>query len=152
MKRILNLLFLAVANGFLLVGGCSKDAANPAVPSSSNQQTESPHGAVSAKTNTAPVSAQNADPVIQTDSLNFTGIELPHFLEFYAAISKAQLDTNQLGEVRGRYIAFRNTNEVTRSELIRLFDQALSDQVGIVATHLDAEHVVFKFRSSGAEK
>ncbi|MBP9901257.1 MAG: hypothetical protein KBH45_07350, partial [Verrucomicrobia bacterium] len=92
------------------------------------------------------------DPVIQTDSLNFTGIELPHFLEFYAAISKAQLDTNQLGEVRGRYIAFRNTNEVTRSELIRLFDQALSDQVGIVATHLDAEHVVFKFRSSGAEK
>ena len=108
--------------------------------------------AVGAKTDTPPVSSQKSETVIPAGSLNFAGIEVAHFLQFYAAISNAQLDTNQLGEVRARHIAFTNINEVTRSEAIRLFDKALYDQTGIVATHPDAEHVVFRFRSSGDGK
>jgi hypothetical protein len=33
-------LLSAIASSFLLVGGCSKDAATPTVPKSSNQQTQ----------------------------------------------------------------------------------------------------------------
>ena len=108
--------------------------------------------AVGAKTNTAPVSSLKSETILPAGTFNFAGIEVSDFLRFYAAISQAQLDTNRLGELRGRYIAFTNTNEVTRPEAIRLFDKALYDQAGIVATHPDAEHVVLRFRSSGDEK
>ena len=61
----------------------------------------------------------------------------------------AQLDTSQLGKLPPVIIRFKNTNDITQSEAVRLLDKVLYDQAGIVGTHSDARHVVFKYRSSG---
>ena len=127
----------------VFAASCSKSPSKP---------TESSPAVVSADTNAAMGSAKLPDPIVPAGSINIIGIELSQFMPLYAALADAQLDTSQLGKLPPIIIRFRNTNDVTRSEAVRLLDKVLYDQAGIVATHPDTKHVQFKYRSSGNEK
>jgi hypothetical protein len=106
--------------------------------------------AVSADTNTAKGPSQLPD-IIPAGSINMI-LELPQFLQFYASFTEAVPDTSQLGKLPPAIIRFKNTNHVTRSEALQLLDKVLYDQAGIVVTHPDTKHVVFKLRSAVEKK
>ena len=127
----------------VFVASCSKGPSKPKESSPAN---------VNGDANAAMGSARLPDPIIPAGSINIIGIELSQFMPLYAVIADAQLDTRQLGKLPPIIIRFRNTNDVTRSEAVRLLDKVLYDQAGIVATHPDTKHVLFKYRSSGNEK
>ena len=140
MKRR-NLTTSIVLLSVLLVAGCSK------APS---QTADSSQMSPSQTTNSTPGSAEpkEKDEVIPAGSVKLVGVELSQFLPIYAAYAKAQIDTSQLGTpLPSILVRFTNTNAVTRSEMVQLFDRVLYDQAGIVATHPDKTHVVFKHRS-----
>ena len=122
-----------------LAAGCSK---------SPSQTTESSAISASAASNSAGSSAKSQDAIVPAGSINFINVDLSQFLQFYSAFARAQLDTSQLGSpLPSILIHFTNTNAVTRTEAIRLLDRALYDQAGIVVTHPDKTHAVFKHRS-----
>jgi hypothetical protein len=126
----------------LLVAGCSKA---PSQTADSSQIT------ASQTTNSTASSAEplEKDEVIPASSVKLMGIDLSQFLDIYAAYAKAQIDTSQLGTpLPGVLIHFENTNAVTRSEMVQLFDRVLYDQAGIIAKHADKTHVVLRHRSS----
>lgn len=123
----------------VFVAGCSKAPSQPAESSSIS---------VSATTNRTASLAKPHDAIVPAGSINFINVDLSQFLQFYSAFTGAQLDTSQLGSrLPSILIHFTNTNAVTRTEAIRLLDRALYDEAGIVATHPDKTHVVFKHRS-----
>lgn len=125
----------------LLAAGCSKA---PSQAADSSQIT------VTQTTNSTTSSSKppEKEEVIPAGSVKLMGIDLSQFLDIYAAYAKAQIDTSQLGTpLPPVLIHFENTNAVTRSEMVQLFDRVLYDQAGIVAAHPDETHVVFKHRS-----
>ena len=106
----------------------------------------------SAATNNSTGSPRPADEIIPAGRIKFINAELSQVLEFYAALSEAQLDSTQLGKLQPLLISFENKKDVTRSEALLLFDTAFHDQAGIVVTHPDRKHAVFRFRSARNEK
>jgi hypothetical protein len=74
-------------------------------------------------------------------------LQLPKVLELYAEITGAQLDTNQIARAFPVVISVENKKDITRAEAIKLFDKAFHDQAGLVVTHPDAKHVVFRMRT-----
>jgi hypothetical protein len=98
----------------------------------------------------------NATKVVQSEfpagRIKFINTELPQVLGLYADLSGAQLDTNQIARAFPVLISFENKKDMTRAEAIKLFDKAFHDQAGLVVTHPDAKHVVFRMRTSGDEK
>lgn len=139
--KALSLSINIVPLSVLLVAGCSK------APS---QAPDSSPNTVSQTTTNAASSAGQArkDEVIAAGSVKFMGIDLPQFLRTYAVFANAQVDTSQLGgPLPPVMIHFENTNAVTRSEMVELFDKVLYEQAGILATHPDKNHVVLKHRS-----
>lgn len=92
------------------------------------------------------------DAIIPAGSINIIGMKVSQLMPLYADLADAQLDTSQLGELPPINIRFKNTNDVTRSEALQLLDKVLYDQAGIVVTHPDTKHVLFRYRSSGNEK
>ncbi len=136
MKKSIAFIFTAIS---LFLAGCSKAPSQP---------TESSPSSVSATTNSTASLAKPQDAIIPTGKINLINVDLSQFLQIYSALAGAQLDTSQLGSpLPSILIHFTNTNAVTRSEAIILFDKALYDQAGIVATHTDKTHVVFNHRS-----
>jgi hypothetical protein len=125
----------------LLVAGCSKGP---------SQAVDSSQSTASQTTNSTTSSSEppEKEEVIPAGSVRLTGVQLQQFLDIYAAFAKAQIDTSQLGkQLPPILIHFENTNSVTRSEMVQLFDRVLYDQAGIVVTHPDKTQVVFKHRS-----
>ena len=113
------------------------------------QTTNSPRTpATGIVTNAAtPSQPQKKEMLIPAGSVNFVNVNVSQFLQIYGAYTGAQVDTNRLGARLFVLIHFTNTNAVTRSELIRLFDQVLYEQAGIEATHPDKTHVILELRS-----
>src|SRR6478672_1761614 len=111
------------ANAVLLVAvfaaNCAKSPSKP---------TESSPIVVTSATNTTPGSANLPDAIIPGGTINIIGIELSQFLPLYADIAGAQLDTSQIAKLPPVTIRFKNTNDVTRSEAVRLLDKVLYDQ------------------------
>jgi len=136
-----------IVNATLVVGvfavGCSKNPSKPPEFSAAFS---------GENTNAALGAAPPPDPVIPAGTINIIGIELSQFLPLYAEIADSQIDAGQLGKLPPVLIRFRNTNDVSRSEAVQLLDKVLYDQAGIIATHSDAKHVQFKYRSSGSKK
>ena len=127
-----------VVLSILLAAGCSQ------APRQTNESTNIP--ATTTNSRTASLT-QPADPIMPAGSINIIGLELAEALKIYAALAGAQLDTSSLGTTLPPVvIQFTNTNAVTRSEAVRLFDRALYEQAGLVATHPDKTHVVFEHR------
>jgi hypothetical protein len=127
----------------LFVAGCSQAPSQP---------TKTSTVGVSATTNSTASLTKPHDHIVPAGSINIVGLELSQFMPLYASLSDADLDTSQLGKLPPIIIRFKNTNDVTRSEAIRLLDQVLYQQAGIIASHPDAKHVHFKYGSSGNEK
>ena len=121
-----------------LVVSCSR------APSSSTESSGSP---TIAETNSASKSSQSPEVIIPAGNVNLNGVDLSQFLYLYAQLSNAKLDTSQLGKLPHTKIYFSNTNDVTSSEALLLFDKVLYDQAGIVATHVDTSRIVLKLRS-----
>jgi hypothetical protein len=143
---IRNLTANIVALSALLAAGCSKA---PSQAANSSQM------AISQTTTSTASSAKppEKDEIIPAGSVNLMGIDLSQFLGIYAALAKTQVDTSQLGvPMPPVLIHFKNTNAVTRSEMVQLFDSVLYDQAGIVAVHPDKNHVVLQHRSSTSNR
>ena len=135
-----NLITIIVVLAALLVASCSK---------APNQAADSSQITLSQTTNSTTSSTKPSDKeeVIPAGSVKLKGVELSQVLSLYAALAKAQIDTSQLGTPPPPlFVHFEITNAVTRSEMIQLLDTMLYDQAGIVATHPDKTHVVFKHR------
>jgi hypothetical protein len=136
-----------MVNATLLVSvfaaGCSKNPSKPPKFSATFS---------GANTNAVLGPATPSESVIPAGTINIIGIELSRFLPLYSDIADSQIDVGQLGKLPHVIIRFTNTNDVSRSEAVQLLDKVLYDQAGIIATHSDAKHVQFKYRSSGSEK
>jgi hypothetical protein len=136
-----NLITNIVVLSALLAAGCSK-APSQAADSSQIPRSQTPNSTTSAS------KPSEKEAVMLAGSVKLMGVELSQFFRLYASYAKAQVDTSQLGTpVPPLFIHFENTNAVTRAELVQLLDRVLYDQAGIVATHPDKTHVVFKHRS-----
>ena len=105
-----------------------------------------------ARTTNPPGSLQRASKIIPAGGIKFFSIELSQLLPFYAEYAGAQLDTSELGKLQPLQISFENKKDVTRSEIVQLLDKALYDQIGIVVSHPDSKHAVFRFRSTQDKK
>jgi len=130
------------ASALLLVAvfaaSCSK---SPSSPAESSPIVSSPD------TNTTTRTTAPPNDIIPAGTINLIAVDLPQFLALYADIASAQLDTSQLGKLPPVIIRFKNANDVTRSEAVRLLDKVLYDQAGIIVTHPDAKHALFEYRS-----
>jgi hypothetical protein len=135
-----NLLTNIAVLSALLVASCSK-APNQAADSSQITSSQTTNRVTSS---TKP---SEEEGVIPAGSVKLMGVELSQVLRLYGNYAKVQIDTSQLGTpIPPLFIHFEITNAVTHSEMVQLLDKMLYDQAGIVATHPDKTHVVFKHR------
>ena len=135
-----------------LRNGTKPDAARNAAGPLSSRPSESSPTITSGNTNAAIGPANLPDVIIPAGKIYIIGMALRQFIPIYAEIADAQLDVSQFGTLPLVIVRFSNTNDVTRSEAVRLLDKMLYNQAGIVAVHADAKHVQFKYRSSESEK
>ena len=86
-------------------------------------------------------SVQRSDAVIGPGLIDFRNAELSQVLQVYSELAGAQVDTSQIKNLPPLLILFRNKQALTRSEAVRLLEQALLDQAGIKASYPDGKHV-----------
>ena len=96
---------------------------------------------------------KQATPLLPTTEIpayqyHLTNTSLVQVLDLYASIQNAELDVSD--EIRHLSphvgITLGTSNAVTRLEAVRLLDQALLNQAGIVAIHSDTNHVILKLQ------
>ncbi len=84
---------------------------------------------------------------ISRGAINFSNTPISMILEFYAALANATVDAGD-GITNSVYgITFTNTNDLTRSEAVQIFEQVLLDQAGIQAIH-SGNLVIFKLNAA----
>ena len=84
-------------------------------------------------------------------AINFINVPFSEILPYYATLAQAQMDTDKLQPLPGVLISCQNTSPLTQAEAVQLFDKVFYD-CGIVATHVDTNHVVFTYRAAERKK
>ena len=66
---------------------------------------------------------------------------------FYGDLAGARLEVDEQVSSSGMRISFKNTERVSRADLLRLLDNVLLEQARIEVTHAENNRVTMRFRN-----
>jgi hypothetical protein len=145
MKNIAQIITFTVLASLLV--GCSKHSLDSSqlvmfVPDKPSQVAVPPIP--------APAGRSSAD--IPADCIHLSGIELSQALSLYANLADAQLLIEPRLQSLHVSIAFNNLQDLTRIEGVRLFEEVLHKQAGLVFEHQDARHIAIRLETNSVTK
>ena len=85
-------------------------------------------------------------------SLAFSGIGLSEALTYYAVVADAKLEVDPRVLSIPGWITFSNREELTHSEAVRQFEEALHRQAGLVFEHYNARNVGISLETNSVAK
>jgi len=96
-------------------------------------------------------SAQQPSPALDSSNnsrlagvISFGGIDLDEVFKIYGELAQARLDIEEQVKSLPAKIRLTNTTIASREEAIRLLDNALLAQAGIVVTHPETNRVIMR--------
>jgi hypothetical protein len=102
----------------------------------------------SARTGPAKIVTGGSVADIPAGRINFINADLSQVLSIYGALANAELLVEQGVRLPPALITLSNRQDLTRTEALRLFEETLREQYGLVVEHPDAKH--FTVRPSGS--
>ncbi len=90
--------------------------------------------------------AAGKDQTVQ--ELDFNGVSVRDVLDVYKALTDAELDVQVPQRAQAARITLKPVGPMSRSEAIRLMEQAMRNQAGVVATRLDTKHILVSYDES----
>lgn len=142
MKTTLTILSLG-----LLLCGCSKRSPDSPTlvefaPDKSMESVASP--------GPAPVGRSSAD--LPAGSIYFSGVGLSQVLTIYATLADAQLLIEPRVQSLHVSVTFSNRQDLTRAEALRLFEESLHEQAGLVFKYQDTRHISISVETNSVTK
>ena len=142
MKTTLTILSLG-----LLFCGCSKHSPDSTklvrfAPDKSSQGVAAP----------VPAPAGRSSAEVPAGSINLSGVGLSQALTIYAALADVQLLTEPQVQTLAVSVTFSNSQDLTKAETLRLFEESLHKQAGLVFEHQDARHIAVRLDTNSVTK
>jgi hypothetical protein len=78
---------------------------------------------------------------VPAGAIYFGGVRLSQVLSVYATLADAQLLIEPRVQSLPVSVTFSNRQDLTRAEALRLFEESLNEQAGLVFLHQDARHI-----------
>lgn len=108
-------------------------------------QTERSRIAAPPATSPFPAAAQSSEETFRAGRFRCSNVGLGTILDNYAFLADAELVVDPRVRTLTATLTFENSQDMTRSELVRLFEQALRDQAGVVVKRLDTGRIEVKY-------
>ncbi len=106
-----------------------------------NRSSPSAHIAAAPKPNGAKDSAQSLEDMLPAGAIQLSNVDLQQVLTFYQELSIGTVDIADPIKRMDTPICLTNSERMSRSEVLRLFEKALHDQAGIITTPTGSNHV-----------
>lgn len=127
---------LSVLSLCLLFCGCSKRS-----PDSPKLVEFSPDKTMEPVAKPVPGLAVGSSADVPAGAIYFGGVRLSQVLSVYATLADAQLLIEPRVQSLPVSVTFSNRQDLTRAEALRLFEESLNEQAGLVFLHQDARHI-----------
>ena len=99
--------------------------------------------------NGAKVSAQSLEDMLPAGAIQLSNVDLQQVLTFYQELSIGTVDIADPIKRMDTPICLTNSERMSRSEVLRLFEKALHDQAGIITTPTGSNHVALSLEREG---
>ena len=95
----------------------------------------------------APAAAQPTEDLLPAGCIRLTGVNLRDALDLYAALADVKLEIDPGVRSLPTTLTLQNAEPLSRSAAVRLFEQALREQTGVVTSRLDSKRVAVKLKT-----